>query len=256
MRLKTYYLILACLALMGVKASAQVVTINPAKFTAEDEITIRVDLTGTSMANTDPVYIWSWSNIGDSHNGGNWGNSLEIHKLTKVSTSVWEIKMVPAIFFNATPADLKVINFLFKSKTGSSQTRNFEGYKCDPLTFSETQFRSFPSKAMQDDVITIYHTNSLAPTEAVQRMTTVTSVTLTAFDVADAQIGTAVTRNVDSYVGGVATCGIIPSKVFTVPANKKIAKIKAVFKGKGLDANGNAIDVDSNEGEIILLDLQ
>lgn len=256
MKLKIYYLTLLCLALFGFKANAQVVTISPAKFTAEDEITITVDLTGTAMANTDPVYIWSWSNVGDSHNGGQWGNSLEIHKLTKVSTSVWKIVMVPATFFNATPSELKVINFLFKSKTGSSQTGNYEGYKCDPLTFSESQFRSFPAKAMQDDVVTIYHTNSLAPTEDVQRMTTVTTVTLTAFDAAGVQIGVPATRNVDSYAGGLATCGIVPSKVFTVPANKKIIKITAVFNGKGLNASGSLIDVSSNTGEIFLFELQ
>lgn len=255
MKLKLKYFLLVFLALVGFKAGAQVVTINPAKFTAEDEITITVDLTGTSMAGVDPVYLWAWGDGGNPVNG-DWGNSSASAVLTKVSTNVWKIVMVPAVYYNATPAALKTINFLFKSRDGSKQTKDYGPYKPDPLTFSETQFRAFPSKASQDDVVTIYHTNILAPTEEVQRMTTVTSVTLTAFDATDSQIGTAVTKSVDSYASGVAICGIIPSKVFTVPASKKIAKIKAVFKGKGLDANGSTIDVTSNEGEIILLDLQ
>lgn len=258
MKLKLKYFLLVLLTLVGFKASAQVVTINPAKFTAEDEITITIDVNGFStLSGIEPLYIWAWSNVGDAVNG-NWDNSAETAKMTKVSTNVWKFTMVPATYYGKTPAELKTISFLIKAKSGVGdvKTRDFGPFNLEPLTFSETQFRAFPSRAMQDDVVTIYHTNSLAPTEAVQRMTTVTSVTLTAFDATDAQIGSAVTRNVDGYVNGVATCGIIPSKVFTVPANKKIAKIKAIFRGKGLDANGGLIDVSSNEGEIILLDLQ
>lgn len=258
MKLKIYYLTLLCLALFGFKANAQVVTISPAKFTAEDEITITIDVNGfAKLSGVEPLYIWAWSNAGDAPNGA-WDNSAETAKMTKVSTNVWKFTMIASTYYGKTPAELKTLGFLIKAKSGAGdiKTGDFGPYNFDPLTFSESQFRSFPAKAMQDDVVTIYHTNSLAPTEDVQRMNTVTTVTLTAFDAAGVQIGVPATRNVDSYAGGLATCGIVPSKVFTVPANKKIIKITAVFNGKGLNAAGSLIDVSSNTGEIFLFELQ
>lgn len=243
------------MALIGIKANAQTVSISPAKFTAEDEITITVDVTGTTMAGIEPVYLWTWSNLGDGPTNGSWGNSSESAALTKVSTNVWKVTFVPATFYNASPAELKIINFLFKSKTGTAQTKNFEGIALDPLTFTETQFRSFPSKGTQNDIVTVYMTKSLAPTEEVQRMTKVNTITLKAYDGSDSQIGSTVTQNVDSFTSGIASFGFIPTKLFTGLGGVKVVKVKFTFNGKGLNENGVEVDVTSNEGEVILLDL-
>ena len=70
---KLLYLILFVSA--GLFAKAQNPTFSPSTFTAEDQVTLTYDVTGTGMAGATEAYIWLWGNAGDSPLNTSWTNS-------------------------------------------------------------------------------------------------------------------------------------------------------------------------------------
>ncbi|REE80035.1 putative secreted protein (Por secretion system target) [Lutibacter oceani] len=105
------------------------VTTSPALPTANGEITILFDATGTGLDGyTGDVYAHTgvtingerWQNVIES-----WGNNTTQPKLTRTSTNQFELIITPNVysFYNvATSETVTELNFVFRSSDGSQQT--------------------------------------------------------------------------------------------------------------------------------------
>lgn len=260
MKILKYLFLLAPVFFIS-SARAQVVTIIPATFTAEDEVTVRIDLTGTPVAASPQPYLWIWceTNSGGGNDGitnGTWGSSSESAKLTRVGATgnVWEIKFIGTTMFNRTPGELKQFGFLIKCKDGSCQTTDQKWFKFDPLIFIEGEFRNFPAKVAQNDVITVYHNKSLSGDVNIQRMTE-TSISVTLFDQSNAPIQTI--NNIAVRIEGALAAGsFVPENLVALPPGVTIKRVEYKFKGTGLNTSGASVPVETGVTSIDMLPLQ
>lgn len=257
-----YIFILTALFMVN-SVRAQVVTLIPATFTAEDEVTVRVDLTGSGAVGANPPYMWIWceTNSGagnDALTNGSWGASSEANKMTRVGATgnVWEFKFVGTTLFGRTPGELKQFGFLVKCKDGSCQTPDQKWFKFDPLIFVEGEFRNFPAKVAQNDVVTVYHKKNLSTDVNVQRMTQ-TSVSVTLFDQNNSPIQTVnnIPVRIDA-VNGWASGSFVPENLVALPAGVTIKRIEYKFKGTALNTGGGTMAVETPATSLDMLPLQ
>ena len=92
-----------CTTITFAQAKAE---ISPRLFTAEDKITITVNVAGSPLDGIDPLYIWAWVPGCCGANNGDWTNSNEANKMTKVSANVWSFSYTPTTFYGKTPAEI------------------------------------------------------------------------------------------------------------------------------------------------------
>jgi hypothetical protein len=218
------------------------VTFSPATFTAEDEVTITLDVTGTGMAGQTDVYLWMFSNDGvgggkDALTNGQWGSSSESAKMTKIATNKFTFKFTGTTLFGQSPAELINFGFLGKSKDGTKQTQDFKPYKFDPLVFTPSQFRVFPAKMDQTDMSTVYFHQNLATDQNLQRMFDV-KVNITLYSDAGAVVATrtALVATKESTI--LYSYSFIPERLATIPAGTKLGKFSYQFTGSVKDATG------------------
>lgn len=219
------------------------VVFSPASFTAEDEVTITLDVTGTPLAGQSDVYIWMFSNdgIGGGVNGVNngvWTASSELAKMTSAGGNIFTYKFVGTTAFGQSPAELINFGFLGKTKDGGKQTPDYKPYKFDPLVFIPSQFRVFPAKMDYTDVATVYFHQDLATDVNLQRMYNV-KVNLTFYNEAgDVMVGakTGIATVKESSI--LYSYSFIPERVITLPAGTKLGKFTYQFTGSVKDANG------------------
>lgn len=240
---------------VGFASAQSVPTFSPATFTAEDEVTVTLDVTGTGMAGQDEVYLWIFSNDGvgggkDGITNGQWGNSSDAAKMTKIGTNKFTFKFVGTTLFGQSPAELINFGFLGKSKDGTKQTPDYKPFKFDPLVFTASQFRIFPSKIDFTDVATIYFHQDLATDQNLQRMFDV-KVTLTFFNEAGTVIGTKANIVVTKESTNVYAYSFLPEKVITIPAGTKLSKFSYQFTGSIKDANGGNMNTTGPVNEVI-----
>lgn len=250
-----YSLITLFLLMFGLDANAQV-TFSPAVFTAEDEITLTVDVTATPMAGQAEAYIWSFSNPTsgsgpqrDGTSNGSWTNSNASGKMTSAGTDKWSYKFTGTILFGLTPAELKEFGFLVKSKDGAKQTPDYKPFKFDPLVFTPTKLRIFPSIVDMDDVVSINFDRSLGANTDEQRMTASTA-TIKMFDEAGTKVGSDLTINVKKTGENIWAGSFLGTKSFTPAAGHQLAKFKYTFNGKVKDINGADMSVSTSESEV------
>lgn len=232
---------------------AQTPTFSPTSFTAQDQVTLTIDISNTPIAGIDQAYIWIWANpggVGPGPNGlvdGDWTNSSEDAKMTLVSPNVWSYTFTGTTLFGLAPADLHDFGFLVKAKDGSGgkQTQDFKPFKFDPLVFTPTMLRIFPAKVDTSDVVTLNFDQSLAVTTNEQRMSPV-SATITMFDEAGTQVGSPLTINVANTGGTIWSGSFIPSESFTASAGHSLKKFQYVFNGTILDPSGLPTTVSSS----------
>ncbi len=243
-----------------VNCSAQV-TFSPPVFTAEDEVTLTVDVTGTAMAGQTEAYIWSFSNtqgVGPARDGttnGSWTNSNASGKMTAAGTNKWSFKFVGTALFGLTPAELKDFGFLAKSKDGSKQTQDYKPFNFDPLVFTPSKLRIFPTKVDVDDVISLNYDRSLGATVDEQRMTPVTAA-IVMYDEANTQVGSPLTVNVSKTGDAIWTGSFVGTKSFVPTSGHKLAKFKYKFNGTVKDVNGANVSVSTSESEVIYTTLK
>lgn len=152
--------------LAGLATQAQVWTVTPASFTAEDRITISVDVTGyAALENEAPLYLWAWCNLGDANNGS-WTSSDEAARMTQDPNNPkkWSISFVPATYYNKPAGQMTFIGFLAKGKDGSGTPERKtpdQSRQLEPIAFNDTPVRRFPLKFTEDDVLTIFYDKTL-----------------------------------------------------------------------------------------------
>jgi hypothetical protein len=245
---------------MCARSLAQV-TFSPPVFTAEDEVTLTVDVTGTPMAGQTEVYIWAFSNPGgggpakDGSSNGSWTNSNASGKMTAAGTNKWSYKFTGTVLFGLSPAELSNFGFLVKAKDGSKQTPDYKPYNFDPLVFTPAKLRVFPSKVDKDDVVTVNFDRSLGTTVEEQRMEPV-SATITMFDDAGNQVGSPLTVNARKLDNTIWGASFIGTASFTPPAGRQLKKFKYKFNGTVKDVTGALTTVSSSEVEMEYINLK
>lgn len=243
-------------------------SINPATFSAEDEITISFDFTGTGMAAEAELYIWTWANKGASgfseKNGitnanpsVDWGNSPAIAKLTPVNgaPSKFTYKLTGTTLFELTPGGLKHFQFLVKTKNGSKQTCDSKVNAFDPLVFVPTMLRMFPARVGQNDVVSLYFHQDLATTIDEQRMEPV-SVTVEVFDNTNTSAGQPLTLPVKNAGAKLWKAFFVPTRSYTPGAGKKFTRFTYKFNGTVRDANNQPVNVSTAAVEVPLADMK
>lgn len=157
----------------------QTATVSPSTFTAEDQITITFDLNGTTLGDGgEDIYIWGFvpgccgSPLNDQ-GGFGFGNSNPLAKCTALGGKRYSYTLTPTTYMNKTAAEIGAqFGFLAKNQNGSKQTGDFN-FPVDPLTFTNTVFRAFPSKFTQDDVVTFFlDKNLLDPSKTALKAAT------------------------------------------------------------------------------------
>ncbi len=110
----------------------------PVVYNFDEAVSWYFDLSGTTFAETEDVYIWIWSP--SEPDAGNWNNSSDFAKLTHVEGMVWRFDLTPTLYFSKTPDEIKASPGFWlrlKDKTGTKQS----GVSNVPIT----DFSSFPS---------------------------------------------------------------------------------------------------------------
>lgn len=243
-----------------VNVHAQNPSFSPATFTAEDSVTITVDVTGTPMAGQTEAYIWIFAfktadpsgAATDGFVNGSWTNSNPSGKMTSLGSNKWRFGFTSGtVLFGLTPADLTHgFGFLVKAKDGSKQTANYQVFNFDPLVFIPSMLRIFPAKVDKDDVITLNFDRSLGGTVDEQRMTPV-SVTVTMYDETNAQVGSPLTLTVKKTDNTIWSGSFIPSISFTPSTGHQLNKFHYKFNGTVLNTSGVPVNVSSSESEIV-----
>jgi hypothetical protein len=253
------FLFISCLAFSSLEAQ---VTFNPAIFTAEDEVTLTVDVTGTNMAGKSEAFIWIFSNPTagsgpqvDGSVNGSWGNSGTNAKMTAAGTNKWSFKFTGTTLFNLTPGELKEFGFLVKAKDGTAQSPDYKPFKFDPLVFTPSTFRIFPSKVGQDDMVTINFNQNLS-TDLVEQRISPTTVTVTVFNTNNVQVGQPITLNVRNIGNKIWGASFLPSFSFSIPAGTKLSKFRYKFNGTTEGPTGSPTQVSTQEIEVPFLDLK
>ena len=248
-------LYLLIFTLLGFGAVAQNPSFSPASFTAEDEITITIDVTGTGMAGVTDAYLWIFSNPGlgggaDGITNGNWTNSSNAAKLTPAGTNKFTYKFTGTTMFGQTPAQLKSFGFLLKKKDGSAQTPDYKPYFFDPLIFVPSLTRIFPAKVDVDDVVSVNFDKQYAVTINDQRMAP-TTFTITMYDDLNNTVSSPVTLPLRKTDVTIWSGSFIPNISFTPAVARKLLKFTYRFNGTVLDINGSPMTVSSADTEVI-----
>lgn len=244
----------------GIMAKAQNPTFVPGTFTAEDQVTLTIDVTGTGMAGATEAFIWIFSNpdVGGGANGvtnGSWTNSSNAAKMTAAGTNKWSFTFTGTTMFGQSPAQLKSFGFLVKKKDGSAQTPDYKPFAFDPLVFTPTMLRVFPSKVGADDVVTLNFDRTYGVTVNEQRMTPST-VTITMLDDLSMTVGAPLTIPVTKKAATIWSGSYIPSMSFTPGAGRKLNKFRYKFNGTILDPSGATMNVTSSETEFTFTTMQ
>lgn len=239
----------------GFITKAQNPTFSPATFTAEDQVTLTFDVTGTGMAGAAEAYIWLWGNAGDSPLNTSWTNSPDAAKMTAAGTNKWSFTFTATVMWGLPPAALTNFRFLVKKKDGSAQTSDQGPFNFDPLVFSPTMLRVFPGKVGADDVVSVNFDRAYGVTANEQRMTP-TTATITMIDDIGGTVGSPLNVNVRKVGETIWSATYIPSVSFTPGAGRKLFKFKYKFNGTMLDPGGATITVSSAEAEVTFTTMQ
>ena len=239
---------------IGMVTNAQV-SFSPGSFTAEDQVTITVDVTGTPMAGQSEAYIWIWANpngVGPAPNGtvnGDWGNSSAAAKMTAAGTNKWSFTFTGTTLFGLTPGDLHDFGFLLKARDGSKQTQDYKPFSFDPLIFTPSKLRVFPSKVGRDDVVTVNFEKSLGTTLDEQRMTPL-SVTITMYDETTAMVGAPLTITAKKTSDNIWSASFIPTSSFTAGSGHKLKKFTYHFNGTVLNTSGGTQPATTSDASV------
>lgn len=251
---KILLLMVCCFGAMWASGQGKV-TFSPATFTAEDEVTITLDVTGTPLEGANDVYVWAFSNDGvgggkDASTNGQWTSSSEDAKMTKTATNIFTFKFTGTTLFGQSPAELINFGFLGKAKDGSKQTPDYKPFKFDPLVFTASQFRIFPAKLDYTDMATVYFHQNLATDINLQRMTNI-KVNLSFYNEAGDPVGSKQGIATVKESAILFSYSFMPDRVVTIPAGIKLGKFSYQFTGTVKDANGLDVTTSGPVTEVV-----
>ncbi|MEY3398233.1 MAG: hypothetical protein RL220_827 [Bacteroidota bacterium] len=177
-------------------ALGQAAFVLPSPTNANDSLTIYIDL-NQSVNGTqnnalkahlqghpeyqDSVYLWSWAPAGPVCGNGEWNNSNECMKLTRVNGLLYSIKIKPLDFYGVTALQLfqNGISCLAKLDDGKQfedegiGESKSEDFHIDIVpALCEEKFCFFPEAAKLDDFLSITYDNNQEAVAELQNMGT------------------------------------------------------------------------------------
>lgn len=242
------------LALLPLAANAQTVTTSPAVFTAEDEVTITVNVTGTRLEGySGDVWMWSWLAEGCTTNcdaptnidpAG--GENTDAAKMTRDAEDpdVYSITLVPVDFFGKAPSEIGAIGIKLKSRswTDGIESDNDIVIAVQPLIYIPSEYRTFPVKFTDEDVVTLFFDQNLTSSSGMKSVTEVYAYLFISGQNADGTDFQDVPRTQWSDVGsspelkltdrgdGIHSLSLIPEVFFDVTEGATITKISCIFR--------------------------
>ncbi|PWJ42487.1 DUF4961 domain-containing protein [Sediminitomix flava] len=123
------------------------IVFSPANWLPSEEVTITINVSGTSLEGDQDAYLWAWidpSSVSSDIDNGAWENSSEGAKMVRVSSTKVKITMTPTSYYGASSADIFAngIKFLIKTKDGGSQTADMGPFKPNVTTGVEDDYKS------------------------------------------------------------------------------------------------------------------
>lgn len=168
---------------MTYTVKSQTVTASPAVFTAEDEVTLTWDVTGTGLEDyAGDVWMWSWIKTGCSigcdapsniNPATSPGADAALMTRDEVDPNIYRITLIPVDFYNKTPAEIKEIGFLLKGRDWSNGQTGDKALPVQPLEFVATENRTFPVKFTQEDLVTFYFDQTLTSSQGMKAVSDV-----------------------------------------------------------------------------------
>lgn len=225
-------------------ASAQTVTFDPVEFTAEDQVTMTIDMTGTNLDKSKysgSIYTWFFIMEGCSSgcdapsNENPAGDLAEPARLIPTGTeNVYTLTFVATALFNKTPGEILKIGFLFKGKDWSDGQTSDMSVDVVPLEFVPVPLRTFPANFEQTDVVTFYfdqtHKDVNSTMAALTEVYMYTDVTLTDDTfiqlVSWDDVGNTPSQMFTSEGDGIFTLTMVPFDFYQLEAGQEIKSIK------------------------------
>jgi hypothetical protein len=243
------------------QTSGAVVTTSPSSFTAEDVVTITIDVSAVgNLVGKSPLYWWTWvptDNNPQIPNSGNgdWTNSNEYRRLTNVGPNKWSVTIKPTDYYGKPPSEITEIKFLVKAKDGSGDAKtNDIVLTVDPLIYIPTVFRTFPKFVGKNEIITAYLDQPVATDVIIPRMNPATAE-ISVFN-GNTQVGTTQTVTLKNEGNKLWSYTFFPPAFFNLSSSIIVDRFKIKFKGTILDVNGNAVPAESPLFEKALDDLK
>jgi hypothetical protein len=256
--MKKIYIFIFLFTVGSLSALAQpTYSVNPPVFTAEDEITITVNVTNTSLKDyTGDVWMWAWISLGCSSgcdaptniNPASAAISDALMTRDPNNANIYSITLVPQDFYNKAPAEIQRMGFKLKSIdwADGKQTDSDALLNVQPLVFTPSVNRVFPSKVTKNDVVSLYLDQNEATEPELKYQVGEFSVEVKAYDVNGDQVGSTITMDALSQGSGVHSARLIPTYNFGASAITKIT-YQFISKEDG--------DVKSSVFEAAFLDL-
>jgi hypothetical protein len=213
---------------------------SPVSFTAVDEFTLTVNVTGTSLEGyAGDVWIWSWVSKGCSSNcdapsNVDPANALADNALMTRDGSnpnIYRINLVAADFFQKPPSELQQIGFKLKSLSwGDGKQTDVDAFiDIDPLEFTPSVNRSFPSKPRSDDIVTLYFNQDLAGELHVKYHVGLFEAQVTAYNAEGEQVGNVFTGVASQESETLHAIQILPDYEFE-EGEEVITRINYIFR--------------------------
>ncbi|MFZ9386541.1 MAG: hypothetical protein ACO25B_01550 [Chitinophagaceae bacterium] len=231
---------------LNAQTSGAVITTIPANFTALDQVKIIVDVSAVgNLAGVEPLYIWTWDPGDPAPGNGSWDNSSEGRRMVREAANKWSWTITPADYYGVAPGSVTRLQFLVKAKNGNGDKKtNDISIAVAPLIFTPTDFRTFPSVAGQNELLTVYFDQTLAADLVTQRMAP-SQAEVKIYNTSGAQVGPTKTYNLTVLGAKLFSFVTMPRTDFTIPAGTQINKMVVVYKGTMLGTNGATINVSS-----------
>ena len=252
--MKRYIIAIIVFLTIHLNGFTQTYTANPSPFTAEDEVTLSIDVTGTSLEGyTGDVWMWAWISKGCSAGcdaptnidpAG--GTDTDAAKMTRDENNgdVYTITFVPTAFFAKSPAELQQFGFKLKSESwgDGKQSDNDVVIDIEPLIFVPKINRNFPSKVTEDDVVTLYLDQSFAEDFDLKYELGDFTLEVMAYDADGAQVDVTLVIDAKNEGSGIHSGSVLPTFNYAT-GGISIAKIAYKFISK----NNAAIESDTYE---------
>jgi 1,4-alpha-glucan branching enzyme len=132
-----FFIILSLLFLQfaSLAQNTNVPTIEPEFFSADEEITITYNVSGTDLASLDEAYMWMWlpdqgidapSNINPADSDTEATDQAKFEKLNENGQTLFRISLTPTTFFNQNAENITDIGMLLKGNDwADGQTDDF-----------------------------------------------------------------------------------------------------------------------------------
>jgi len=136
----------------------------PVVYKYDEQVTWYFDLSATTFAENENLYIWIWSP--SEPDAGNWENSSEFAKLKYEGNKIWSFTLTPTVYFSKTPAEIAASAgfwFRLKNKNGSKQSDVANMPYTDFSSFytANEVIRSYPTKPLIDKPVSILFNSNL-----------------------------------------------------------------------------------------------